>query len=125
MGFKLLCKGDYSQGSTKFSAESRGKQCVSMCFRFLLTTLIVDVNKWTKQELHNVLDTGDVLYKDIRTKSSVYSDYEYLHPMELPENILFQETDKKNRFVPSFCKLSVAFVVKTMLEIFLIHLYFT
>ena len=95
MVFELLCKGDYSQGSTKFSAESRGKQCVSMCFTFLLKSLIVDVNKWTKQELHNVLNSGDVLYKDIRTKSSVHSDYEYLHPMELPENISLKETDQK------------------------------
>lgn len=93
MEFKILCKGDFNQGSDFFPLISRGKQCVSICLMFLLKTLTLDVHDWTKQDLHDVMKYGDEMYRKIQKETLYPSGHDYLHPSELPENILYESND--------------------------------
>lgn len=92
MKFKILCKGDFIHGSDVFSLLSRGKQCVSICFIFLLNTIILDVHGWIKKDLHDVMKHGDELYRKIQNSLSPNS-YDFLHPSELPEKMQFEENN--------------------------------
>lgn len=92
MKFKILCKGDFNQGSDVFPLLSRGKQCVSICLIFLLKTIILDVHGWIKKDLHDVMKHGDELYRKIQNSLSPNS-HDYLHLSELPEKIQFEENN--------------------------------
>lgn len=81
MEFKILCKGDFHQGSNIFPLLSRGKQCVSICLIFLLKTLTLDVYDWTKEDLYDVM----------KLQKETLSPNEYLHPSELPEKVMFED----------------------------------
>ena len=60
MEFKILCKGNFNQGSDFFPLASRGKQCVSICLMFLLKkTLTIDIHDSTKHYLYDVMKRGD------------------------------------------------------------------
>ena len=93
MEFKTLCKGDFNQGSDFFPLISRGKQCVSICLMFLLKTLTFDIYDWTKQDLHDVMKRGDELYRKIQKETVYPNRHDYLHPSELPENILYENNE--------------------------------
>ena len=72
MELKILCKGDFSQGSDMFSSISRGKQCVSNCLIYLLKTLLSNVHDWTKHDLHNLMKHGDEMYRNRRCFKSIF-----------------------------------------------------
>ena len=72
------------QGSSIFSKESRGIQCVANSLVFIahkeVNTIIL--REWTQEDTHFVLKNGDTLYKHVRESC----DHSYLHPHDLPED---------------------------------------
>lgn len=66
---KMTCptvvQGNYSQGSDIFRLSSRGKQCMSMSFTFLVFCHAQNSCTITKNDLDSVLVAGDNLYHEI------------------------------------------------------------
>lgn len=59
---QLTVQADHSQCAEIFPISSRGKQCVTNSFMFLLFCHFYENASFTKHDLHSVLETGDVLY---------------------------------------------------------------
>lgn len=82
---KGLC-ADYSQSASHFSLVSRGKQCVSNCFMFLLFTQFVNIAPpLSRNDLHAILEAGDILYTSLKKSE------EFLLITELPNHIKFRQ----------------------------------
>lgn len=62
--YQLLCSADFHQGNGCFSESSRGNQCVSNCFMFLVVTKFKRNKPWSKNDLHFVLYAGDYVYTE-------------------------------------------------------------
>ena len=81
-------RGNFHQGSSIFSLESTGRQCVANCLIFLLHSKLKILEQWTSNDLDIVLLNGDELYKKVEKRV----DVTYLLPDELPSDIDHYET---------------------------------
>lgn len=90
---QLTVQADHSQSAEIFPISSRGKQCVTNSFMFLLFCHFYENASFTKHDLHSVLETGDVLYHLIIKSNS------FLLASELPNHIEF-----RNKYISSFVR---------------------
>lgn len=85
---KMTCptviQGNYSQGSDIFRLSSRGKQCMSMSFTFLVFCHAQNSCTITKNDLDSVLVAGDNLYHEI------VKEHSFLLANELPNYVKFE-----------------------------------
>lgn len=85
---KMTCptvvQGNYSQGSDIFRLSSRGKQCMSMSFTFLVFCHAQNSCTVTKNDLDSVLVAGDNLYHEI------VKEHSFLLANELPNYVKFE-----------------------------------
>lgn len=79
-----VIQGNYSQGSEIFALSSRGKQCMSMSFTFLVFCHAQNSCTITKNDLDSVLVAGDHLYREIVKEQS------FLLANELPNYVKFK-----------------------------------
>lgn len=64
---RKVLRADYSQSASHFPLVSRGKQCVSNCYMFLLFTQFVNIApSLSRHDLHAILEAGDILYTSLR-----------------------------------------------------------
>lgn len=82
MTFSIVCAADFNQGDDRFSASSRGLQCVPNCAFFFLMEQLLGIQCILKNDLHNVLYGGDYIYRKIKSSDP---SVVYLLPNELPE----------------------------------------
>lgn len=80
-----VLQADYSQSAVHFSDITKGKQCVSNCFMYLVMSCLKHDGTISKNDLHAVLESGDILYQLI-PKSS-----ELLLVSELPKYIHYAD----------------------------------
>ena len=55
MEFKILCKGNFNQGSDFFPFTASGKLCFHLLEVFIEKTLTLDIYDSIKQYLHDVM----------------------------------------------------------------------
>lgn len=79
-----VIQGNYFQGSEIFALSSRGKQCMSMSFTFLVFCHAQNSCTITKNDLDSVLVAGDNLYREIVKEQS------FLLANELPNYVKFK-----------------------------------
>lgn len=79
-----VIQGNYSQGSDIFRLSSRGKQCMSMSFTFLVFCHAQNSCTITKNDLDSVLVAGDNLYHEI------VKEHSFLLANELPNYVKFE-----------------------------------
>lgn len=81
-----VLRTDYSQSASHFPLVSRGKQCVSSCFMFLLFTQFVNIApSLSRNDLYAILEAGDILYTSLKKSE------EFLLISELPNHIKFRQ----------------------------------
>ena len=70
MEFKILCKGNFNQGSDFFPLAARGKLCFYLLDVFIEKTLTLDIHviDSTKQYLHDVMKRGDEMAEVVQMK---------------------------------------------------------
>lgn len=83
---RKVLRADYSQSASHFPLVSRGKQCVSNCYMFLLFTQFVNIAPFlSRHDLHTILEAGDILYTSLRKSE------EFLLLSKLPNHIKFRQ----------------------------------
>ena len=80
-----VVQGSHSQGSDIFPFSSRGKQCMSMSFMFLVFSHAHENNTFTMHDLNLVMEAGDSLYHEIVQEDP------FLLASELPESLKFKK----------------------------------
>lgn len=97
---KMTCptviQGNYSQGSDIFRLSSRGKQCMSMSFTFLVFCHAQNSCTITQNDLDSVLVAGDNLYHEI------VKEHSFLLANELPNYVKFERN-----YFSSLCKIHI------------------
>lgn len=80
-----VVQGSHSQGSDIFPFSSRGKQCMSMSFMFLVFSHAHENNTFTMHDLNLVMEAGDSLYHEIVQEDP------FLLASELPKSLKFKK----------------------------------
>jgi hypothetical protein len=70
-----LYLGSFNQVSTRYSADSMGKQCVTNAAVCLMYSIIVSPVHWQFQDLDDLLDEGDSWYRKFTNPSQKGSGY--------------------------------------------------
>ena len=74
--------GTFHQGNNKYSAESRGNQCVCIDWNTLCFSISKSASTWQGNDIDSLLDAGDKMYRDFG-----FIGYPYLE--DLPKEVIF------------------------------------
>ena len=74
--------GTFHQGNNKYSAESRGNQCVCIDWNTLCFSTSKSASTWQVNDIDSLLDAGDKMYRDLG-----FIGYPYLE--DLPKEVIF------------------------------------
>ena len=74
----------FHQGNNKYSAESRGNQCVCIDWNALCFSTSKSASTWLGKYINSVLDAGDKMYRDLG-----FIGYPYLD--DLPKEVIFHD----------------------------------
>ena len=72
--------GDFHQGDSRFSPQSRGNQCYPNSLVALIYTKIKETQEWVTSDINEILILGDKLYQLIRLQTN----YNHLNMSDLP-----------------------------------------
>ena len=76
--------GTFHQGNNKYSAESRGNQCVCIDWNTLCFSISKSASTWQGNDIDSLLDAGDKMYRDLGLIT-----YPYLE--DLPKEVIFHD----------------------------------